>query len=108
MGTVQSSRDIIIRTEAWTEAIRFYEHALGFAVSSRAEGMVGVETGSFCLYIERGSSHGPVFDFLVSDVPSTRERLVQLGCTVVEENPSIPRCYLRDPYGLVFNLGRKR
>jgi hypothetical protein len=25
---------------------------------------------------------------------------------LVEEDPSIPRCYLRDPFGLVFNLGR--
>jgi len=24
---------------------------------------------------------------------------------IVEENPNIPRCYLRDPFGLTFNLG---
>ena len=24
----------------------------------------------------------------------------------VEEDASLPRCYLRDPFGLVFNLGR--
>jgi len=23
---------------------------------------------------------------------------------VVEEDASVPRCYLRDPYGMVFNL----
>jgi hypothetical protein len=25
---------------------------------------------------------------------------------VIEEDPSVPRCYLRDPFGLVFNLVR--
>jgi predicted enzyme related to lactoylglutathione lyase len=47
-----------------------------------------------------------VFDFLVDDVAATRDRLVAGGCTVIEEDPAVPRCYLRDPYGMVFNLGR--
>jgi hypothetical protein len=25
---------------------------------------------------------------------------------VLEEDPSLPRCYIRDPYGLVFNIGQ--
>ena len=28
------------------------------------------------------------------------------GCKLVEENASAPRCYIRDPYGLVFNIAR--
>jgi predicted enzyme related to lactoylglutathione lyase len=107
MQTIQSSRDVIVRTPAWNEAVRFYEQVLGFAASSRAEGMVGFETGSFCLYLEKGAAHGPVFDFLVSDVGATRDRLLKAGCTLIEEDPSVPRCYLRDPYGLTFNVGRK-
>jgi catechol 2,3-dioxygenase-like lactoylglutathione lyase family enzyme len=104
---VQSSRDIIIRTESWADAVRFYEQVLGFTVSSRADGMVGFETGSFRLYVEKGPSHGPVFEYLVPDVESTRDLLVRAGCTVVEEDPSVPRCYVRDPYGVTFNIGRK-
>lgn len=107
MPDVQSSRDIIIRTQAWADAVRFYEQVLGFAVSSRAEGMIGFETGSFCLYVEKGPSHGPVFDYLVPDVETTRDLLVRAGCTVVEEDPSVPRCYVRDPYGVTFNIGLK-
>jgi hypothetical protein len=48
-----------------------------------------------------------VLDFLVHDVQATKAALVAAGCTIVEENPSIPRCYLRDPFGLLFNLGRR-
>lgn len=106
MPTIKSSRDVIVRTGNWQEAMRFYETVLGFAVSSRAEAMVGFETGAFRLYVEAGDPHGPVFDFLVADVPATKSRLISAGCTLVEEDPSIPRCYLRDPFGVVFNLGR--
>lgn len=108
MPTIQSSPDIIIRTEAWDDAVRFYEKTLGFPVVSRSEGMVGLDTGSIRLYVERGAAHGPVFDFLVADVAATRDRLLRAGCTLVEEDPELPRCYLRDPFGLTFNLGRKR
>lgn len=68
--------------------------------------MIGFETGSFCLYVEKGEDHGPVFEFLVPDVEAARDKLVAAGCTVLEEDPSLPRCYLRDPYGVVFNLGQ--
>jgi catechol 2,3-dioxygenase-like lactoylglutathione lyase family enzyme len=108
MRKVQSSADVIIRTQAWNEAISFYQDVLGFAVSSQADGMVGLDTGSFRLFVERGAPHGPVFDYLVADVAATRDMLLKAGCTLLEEDPAIPRCYLRDPYGVTFNLGRRR
>jgi catechol 2,3-dioxygenase-like lactoylglutathione lyase family enzyme len=107
MTSIKSSRDVIIRTDRWLEAARFYEEVLGFTVASRVEGMVGFETGAFRLYVEAGQPHGPVFDFLTTDVAAAKAQLVAAGCTLVEENPSIPRCYLRDPFGVVFNVGRR-
>jgi catechol 2,3-dioxygenase-like lactoylglutathione lyase family enzyme len=107
MPDIRSSRDVIIRTENWPQAVRFYEEVLGFAVSSRSPAMIGFETGALKLYIEAGPPHGPVFDFLVADVRATKARLLAAGCTLVEEDPGLPRCYLRDPFGVVFNLGLK-
>jgi hypothetical protein len=69
--------------------------------------MVGFDTGALVLYVEKGAEHSPVFDFLTTDVQAAKERLVAAGCSIVEENPSVPRCYLKDPFGLVFNLGTK-
>lgn len=54
----------------------------------------------FLLYVEKGQAHGPVFEFLVPDVQATKRKLLAAGCTVEEEDPSIPRCYIRDPYGI--------
>jgi catechol 2,3-dioxygenase-like lactoylglutathione lyase family enzyme len=100
----QSSRDVIIQTADWTKAIEFYETTLGFRVIQRSPNLIGFDTGAFCLYVEKGNRPGPVFDFLVSDAQATKNRLLAAGCTIVEENPAVPRCYIRDPFGLVFNI----
>jgi hypothetical protein len=34
----------------------------------------------------------------------TKNRLTAAGCTIIDENPAVPRCYLKDPFGLVFNI----
>ena len=101
----KSSRDIIIRTQRWSEAIQFYSSVLGLPITHRNASMVGFETGSFCLYVEKGDDHGPVFEFFVENVQASKEKLLAAGCTLVEEDPSLPRCYIRDPYGVVFNIG---
>ena len=102
---IRFSRDVILRTEDWAAAKHFYTAVLGLPVTHQAEKMLGLETGSFCLYVEPGPAHGAVFDFLVPDVQATKQRLVAAGCVVLEEDAAVPRCYLLDPFGLVFNLG---
>jgi catechol 2,3-dioxygenase-like lactoylglutathione lyase family enzyme len=105
-GPFKSSRDVIIRTEFWAAAVRFYELVLGWPIVHRDKGMVGFETGSLRLYVEEGKAHGPVFDVLVADVQRAKSHLLAAGCVVVEDEPSVPRCYVRDPQGVVFNIGQ--
>lgn len=106
--SARASRDVIIRTEKFQEAVRFYESILGLTIVQRSESLVGLDAGAFRLYVEKGPEHGPVFDFLVSDMQGAKRALLSAGCTVQEENPSVPRCYIRDPHGLVFNLEQSR
>jgi predicted enzyme related to lactoylglutathione lyase len=103
-NTFKASRDIIVRTENWSEALDFYGKVFGFPITERVKTIVGFETGAFCLYVERGKEHGPVFDFLVPDIQEAKRQFVAAGCTIIEENPAVPRCYIKDPYGLVFNV----
>jgi catechol 2,3-dioxygenase-like lactoylglutathione lyase family enzyme len=102
----RSGRDVIIRTETWAQAIEFYGSVLGLPVTHQSPTLTGFETGSFCLYVEKGKAYGPVFEFFVPDVEETKKRLVAAGCIVQEEDPSVPRCYIRDPYGIVFNIAQ--
>ena len=98
-----STRDVIIRSGDYEAAKRFYGGVLGFELTQETP-MLGFETGSFMLYVERGAKSEPVFEYEVDDVQRAKAQLIGAGCELIEENPAIPRCYLRDPFGLVFNL----
>ena len=102
----KASRDIIIRTENWAEALQFYRSVFNLPMMEQGDTIVGFETGSFCLYVEQGKEHGPVFEFLVPDVQAAKQKLVAAGCSVIEEDPGIPRFYIGDPYGMIFNVGQ--
>ena len=106
MAAIRASRDVIIRTPDWQAAVRFYERVLGLPPALCEGGLAGFETGALKLYVEAGAAHGPVFEFLVADVAAMRDALLRAGCTLIEEDPQVPRCYLRDPFGLTFNLAR--
>lgn len=101
----RSSRDVIVRTRNLEQAQKFYSTVLGFIVEEHSDTLKGFETGAFYLYLEKGKDHGPVFDFLVADVQAAKAKLIAAGCTLIEEDASVPRCYVRDPYGIVFNIG---
>jgi predicted enzyme related to lactoylglutathione lyase len=104
-GSFKSSRDVILRTEKWSDVVHFYGSVLGLPIACEDAKIIGFETGSFRLYVEKDKEHGPVFEFLVPDLDAAKGKLLEAGCTIVEEDPSVPRCYIRDPYGLVFNIG---
>jgi catechol 2,3-dioxygenase-like lactoylglutathione lyase family enzyme len=99
---------VIIRTPNYAAATKFYESVLGLPVVHRGEALMGFETGSFCLYVEKGEEHGPVFEFLARDIEAQKKELVSAGCAIQEEDASVRRCYMRDPYGVVFNIGQAR
>lgn len=105
--TCTSTRDVIIQTENLAAAVRFYKSVLGLNPVRHSKTLVGFETGAFCLYVEQGPAPGPVFEFCVPDLAAAKKRLVAAGCTVVDEDPELPRCYLRDPHGLTYNLAER-
>ena len=104
---IRSTRDVIIRTPDAKAAAAFYQQVLGLAVTQRIRDIVGFETGTLQIFVEQGDPLPAVLDFLVEDVQVTKAALVAAGCVIVEENPNIPRCYVRDPFGLTFNLGER-
>jgi len=106
MRKFASIRDIIIHTGKFEEAVRFYEQTLELPVTMRSDKLVGFETGSFQLFVDGRDllRMAPVFEFGVADVDKAKQDLLAAGCAVVAEDASVPRCYIKDPHGLVFNL----
>jgi hypothetical protein len=58
------------------------------------------------LLIEPGPSLGPVLEVTVENVADAKQRPVEQGCEVVKDEPDFPRCYVKDPSGLIYNLTR--
>ena len=102
--TFKSTRDVIVRTPKLAQAKNFYESVLRLSTTYASEKLMGYDSGSFKLYVEEGEPHGPVFEFRVSDFNAAKAALLQAGCVLLEEDPKVPRCYLKDPFGLVFNI----
>lgn len=101
---MKSTNEVIFRTKSIAAAKKYYAETLGFRVVLETEIMVGFDTGALNLYFERGEPNGAVFECTVENVQATKAQLVAAGCEVVEENPAVPRVYLRDPFGVVFNI----
>ncbi len=102
----RSTHDVVLRTERWAEAVAFYRTALRLPVILEEDGFIGFDTGAFKLYVERGPAHGPIFEFLVPDLAAAQARLLAAGCTVFEDDPSVPHLYMRDPFGFTFNIAQ--
>jgi len=96
--------DILIQAGDPKEAAAFYVKELGFVITDEAPRMISLHGPHINLFIEEGPALGPVLEVSVADVEKTKARLVARGCQVVKDEPEFPRCYVKDPFGLIYNL----
>ena len=96
--------DILIQAGDPKEAAAFYVKELGFVITDEAPTLISLHGRHINLFIEEGPALGPVLEVSVADVEKTKARLVARGCQVVKDEPEFPRCYVKDPFGLIYNL----
>jgi predicted enzyme related to lactoylglutathione lyase len=96
--------DILIQAQDTKKAARFYVEQLGFEITDNNPGMIGLHGKHINLFIEPGPPLGPVLEVTVDNVEKATARLVKSGCEVVKDEPDFPRRYVKDPYGLIYNL----
>ena len=96
--------DILLQAPEPREAARFYVEQLGFHITGDTGDLISLLGPHINLYIERGPALGPILEVTVGDLDEARTRLVAQGCTILKDEPDFPRCYVRDPFGLIYNL----
>ena len=96
--------DILIQSQDPQSAARFYVDHLGFEITEETPNMVSLGGEHINLFIERGPALGPVLEVTVASVEEAKQRLLKQGCKIVKDEPDFPRCYIKDPYGLIYNL----
>jgi predicted enzyme related to lactoylglutathione lyase len=97
-------KDILIQAPDKKKAAEFYVKQLGFTITGEHDRWIDLQGDNINLFIEEGPVLGPVFEVAVVNVDKTKKRLVAGGCEVIKDEPDFPRCYVRDPYGLIYNL----
>ena len=95
--------DILIQAPDPAAAASFYVEQLGFEITSQ-DPMICLRGRHINLYIEQGPLLGPVLEVTVDSVEAAKHRLVGRGCKVLKDEPDFPRCYVKDPFGLIYNL----
>jgi predicted enzyme related to lactoylglutathione lyase len=96
--------DVLIQAEDPKSAASFYVEQLGFGITEELPHMINLHGQNINLFIEPGPALGPVFEVTVKSIDETRRRMVKQGCKVVKDEPEFPRCYIKDPFGLIYNL----
>ena len=96
--------DILIQAPDPEAAAAFYVEQLGFEITGHGTQMMSLHGEHINLFIELGPALGPVLEVTVANIQETAQRLVENGCEVIKDEPEFPRIYIKDPYGLVYNL----
>ncbi len=96
--------DILIQAEDPKNAAYFYVKQLGFEITDDTPQMVGLHGKHINLFIEPGPALGPVLEVTVDNVEEAKVRLIKNGCEIIKDEPDFPRCYVKDPFGLIYNL----
>lgn len=95
--------DILIQSPDPKSAAAFYVEQLGFTITGE-DPMISLHGPNINLFIEQGPPLGPVLEVTVRNVAQAMQRLVESGCHVVKDEPEVPRTYIQDPNGLIYNL----
>jgi catechol 2,3-dioxygenase-like lactoylglutathione lyase family enzyme len=97
--------DILIQAEDPLKAAEFYVKELGFEITEKTANMISLHGKHINLFIEKGPSlGGGVLEVTVKSVKEAKANLTKKGCKIVKDEPDFPRCYVKDPNGLIYNL----
>ncbi len=99
------SPNVAVRTARFADAVRYYGEVLGFPNRSSDPALGDHDASPLNLFvIEDDEVSGPVMELFVDDLEAARDYLVANGCKVIRWRGKGQDCYLRDPFGVTFNL----
>ena len=99
------SPNVAVRTDRLSDAVDFYTNVIGFRDRSDDPELANFDASPLNLYvIEDTEFRGPVLELFVGDLEQARETLVANGCEVLRWRGKGQDCYVRDPFGVIYNV----
>jgi predicted enzyme related to lactoylglutathione lyase len=99
------SSNVAVRTDHYADAVAFYTGVLGIENRSDDPEITNLAASPFTMFvIEDPEIQGLVMELCVDDLEQAREELVANGCKVLRWRGKGQDCYVKDPFGVIFNL----
>lgn len=104
------SENIGFQVKNVEEAKSFYENVLGFKQPEQSfVSEIGFRTEHNNIFLIEGDKNlGPVMEIFVEDLEKAKQHLVENGCEVVRWEGKGKDCYVKDPFGMVFNVWEEK
>lgn len=86
------------------KAVAFYQEVFGYTLVEATGQNTELKASPIRLFIDQGAPMGPIMEVVVDDLETARIELLAHGCTEVRWEGRGKPCYLRDPFGICFNV----
>lgn len=101
------SRCICLQHPARDKIIDYYRDVLGQNIKFDSDNLAEIDGSPIRMFIDQGEPRELILEFEVEDLEAAREHLVAAGCRVIRWEGKGKPCYIRDPFGTLFNLWEK-
>jgi len=99
------SPNIAVRTDKFQEAVDFYSRVFGFENRSNDPDLGDFDAHPLNMFVIKDlEMSGVVLELFVEDLEEARKELVKNGCEVVRWRGKGQDCYIRDPFGVIYNV----
>ncbi|WP_163100416.1 VOC family protein [Peribacillus alkalitolerans] len=104
------SKNIGFQVKNVEEAKLFYENILGFKQPEQSfVSEIEFRTDYNNIFLIEGNENlGPVMEIVVENLEEAKQYLVDNGFVIVRWEGKGKDCYVRDPFGMVFNVWEER
>jgi catechol 2,3-dioxygenase-like lactoylglutathione lyase family enzyme len=99
------SPNIAVRTPNYSAAKDFYTKVLGFNDRSTDPNLGDLDADPLNMFIiEDSDEQGVVMELFVEDLDEAKNYLVANGCEIIRWLGKGQDCYVRDPFGVLYNI----
>jgi len=98
------SRCLCLQHPQRDKVVESYRQVMGLELAKQEYNNVELKADPFRLFFDQGSLMGPIMEFYVPDMEKAKAELFLSGCQVLRWEGKGGCCYVKDPFGFVFNL----
>lgn len=107
--TFKMSTNFAVRTQDIQKAKAFYSDFLGFKLRNETSTELDIDAHPLTLFaIKDEITSGPILELFVPNLEKAKIELQSKGCTIIKWEGKGKDCYIKDPFGVVFNIWEEK